>query len=105
MQLKKYEIIIPVFLLFYSFCASMVMGEQRCVVPTVTKNVEGIEDMLKLKLDPNNPDEINAGSSITIKVIDGLPPFNWGEPGNGYSWSIESPTNSRTNQLVCAAGT
>ena len=81
------------------------MGGQPCVVPTVTKNVAGIENILKLKLDPGNQEEIDAGSSITIKIIGGLPPFNWLQPGNGYSWSSSSPNNSRTNQLVCASGT
>ena len=27
----------------------MVTGEERCIVPTVTKNVSGIENMLELK--------------------------------------------------------
>ena len=87
MQLKKYKILFPVFFFLFSLCSSMVTGEERCIVPTVTKNVSGIENMLELKLDPANPDEIEPGSSITIKVLDGCPPFNWGDPGNGYWWN------------------
>lgn len=48
---------------------------------------------------------IAPGGSTTIYVIGGNPPFTWGNPGPGYSWGTDSPTNSRSNQLVCSGGT
>lgn len=68
-----------------------------------------------LKLDPTNPTTISVGQSITINMIDGMGPFTWGDPGNGYTWAygiIPDPskpkikvTDGRSNTLQCASGT
>jgi hypothetical protein len=105
MKQMKHQIFFTVFLLSLTHCVSAVMAEPRCIVPTVTKNVAGIENMLELKLDPSNPDEINPDQTITVKVIGGCPPFDWEDPGHGYSWIKESPTYDRSNQLHCDSGT
>lgn len=91
-------------------------------VPTLTGNAEYPENWycpcdpyIPLEFDPNNPEEINPGASITISVLDGCPPFLWDDPGNGYTWANgtvvdpEQPkikkTNERINTLQCASGT
>ena len=48
--------------------------------------------------DPNNPDEIDRNSSVTIRVIGGFPPYTWQVSGNGFSLS-EGQTQGQTNTL------
>ena len=70
---------------------------------------------IPLEFDPNNPEVISRGGSITISVLDGCPPFIWKDPGEGYSWlngdDVGPPedktkmTTARSNQLKCSSGT
>ena len=86
-----------------------------CPTPTEPGDADYCPVTPILKLDPTNPDEIEAGSSIVIKVLDGGGPFIWGDPGNGYSWAngevIDADnhkrrkTNERSNTLQCTTGT
>jgi len=85
--------------------ANIAAAQDKCIFSTIPGSVQGIEEWLALKLAPDNPEEIDPGGTIAIKVLDGRPPFSWGEPGNGYSWVNGAATNSRTNLLACATGT
>jgi len=79
-------------------------AQDKCIFSTIPGKVNGIEGWLALKFAPDNPEEINPGGTIEINVLDGRPPFSWGEPGNGYLWVNGALTNSRTNLLQCATG-
>jgi len=60
-----------------------------------------------LKYDPNNPDEITCGldNAVTIKIVNGIPPFTWADPGNSYIWESGTTTFVRGNKLRCKGGT
>jgi len=51
----------------------------------------------EFQYDPNNPDEIDRNSSVTISVIGGTSPYTWSVSGTGFS--IPSSTTDRTNAL------
>ena len=71
------------------------MGQERCIVPTVTGEVKDIESWLELQCDPANPEEIDRNSSATIGVIGGAPPYYWEVAGKGFSMTPVTmvPTN------------
>ena len=63
----------------------------------------GYENMEPLQFDPGNDDEIQCGTPITIAVIGGLPPLDWGVPaGSGYSLT---KIDERTYTLSCSGST
>jgi hypothetical protein len=51
----------------------------------------------EFQYDPNNPDEIDRNSSVTISVIGGTQPYTWEVSGTGFI--IPSSTTDRTNTL------
>ena len=63
----------------------------------------------RFEWDPNNPDTMNRNDSVTLNVIDGLPPYSWTVSGNGF-WLEESETAGLSNILysdgtVCGSAT
>ena len=48
---------------------------------------------------------IAPGSSTTVAVKGGCPPYTWGDPGHGYSWAGGSSTMGPSNVLMCAPDT
>lgn len=94
---------------------SSVDCENSQPVPNLPGNSNYCPMIESLKFDPTNPIEIEAEESIEINVLDGMGPFTWGDPGNGYTWANgtvinpEHPkiktTSERSNTLQCASGT
>lgn len=61
------------------------------------------------KWDPTNPQEIGRNSNVEIKVIGGIPQYNWSVSGNGFNLS-QSQSNGVSNILTadstaCGPGT
>ena len=48
--------------------------------------------------NPDNPQEIDRNSSVTISVIGGFPPYTWSVSGNGFSLSLNE-TEVTSNAL------
>jgi hypothetical protein len=49
--------------------------------------------------DPTNPQEIGRNSNVEIKVIGGIPQYNWSVSGNGFNLS-QSQSNGISNILT-----
>lgn len=54
--------------------------------------------------DGSTSDTITPGSSISVYVTGGCPPFNWSVSGIGYNFTA-SNTQARNNVLRCSGGT
>lgn len=83
----------------FCLCSSGVsVADDSCFqgLSTIPGNVQYDESWL-LQWDPNNPEEMDRNSSVTISVIGGFPPYTWQVSGNGFS--IPSSTADRTNTL------
>ena len=101
-KLKLCLMVLP-FVFFLNFGGAL--GQEGCIVPTITKNVKDIQKYLKLKWAPNNPDTVKPydpnvpdSGSVTISVIDGKPDFTWQVSGNDFwfdaNYTITSETTS-----------
>jgi hypothetical protein len=77
----------------------------QCVPPdcpsdisTIPQTVEFTADWL-LEWDPNNPQQINRNSSVTVNVINGVPPYSWSVSGSGFSLD-DNITEGLSNTLL-----
>lgn len=62
--------------------------DQQCQEGINVPTIPGVYTPLpvpELQFDPSNPGEIDRGSSISINVIGGCPPYTWSVNGNGFS--------------------
>ena len=93
-------LLVPPFVFFLS--VSGATGQEGCIVPTIPKNVKGIESLLALQWDPDNPDEIDRGESKEVKVTGGSLPLEWSVSGTGFSLE-DVQTGDRTNTLQASS--
>jgi hypothetical protein len=76
-----------------------VAGDNICLLPNYPE----------LIYDPGNPKNIAPGTSVTIKIIGGVPPFFWSTGTSGFSFAFnQTPTDppandGRSNILTAAA--
>lgn len=82
-KLMPWLLVLP--LVFFLNFGAALGQEEECIVPTIPKNVEGIENLLRLQWDPANPDEIQPDTSAEVKVTGGSLPLGWSVSGNGFS--------------------
>ena len=95
---RKFGVSLLVLSIFFFLNASGAMGLPECG-PTVPGVVAGIESWLALQWDPNNPEEIAASTSVTIRVLNGSPPYTWEvNEQNGFSLEYKE-TSDLSNTL------
>ena len=88
------------FLLFliFSFCLSLSSNISAnlgfCPVSTIQGDVNW-----PLEWDPDNPQEMNSGSSVDVNVIGRCGPFRWTVSGIGFSLA-ENQTQGEFNTLI-----
>lgn len=74
-------------------------GTEGNIGPTIPETYEYPPDWFpEFKYDPNNQEEIDPNSSVTINVIGGIPPYTWSVSGNGFGLS-QIQTNGLSNTL------
>jgi len=109
LNLRKVMLILLVLPFVFFLNLSGAMGQEGCIVPTIPKNVEGIETYLALQWNPTNPKTIDRNSEVTISVIGGFAPYSWSVSGNGFTLGV-SKTTGLQNTLyaddnACGAAT
>ena len=54
----------------------------------------------ELQFDPDNPDQIEPGTSATLTVTGGMPPYAWSVTGDGFSFENEETWLSWNNLVA-----
>lgn len=90
------------------YLSGIAVGADPCFqgFSTIPGSVQYDESWL-LECDPNNPEEIDPGESITISVKGGRPIYSWSVIGNGFSLEHDQ-TKGLSNTLhadIDACGT
>ena len=75
-------------------CAGKAEGVGSQTVPSEFTIVSGWHP--PLQYDPANPQTIERNDSITISVIDGIPPYTWSVSGTGFGVDTEATGSSNT---------
>ena len=108
-MLKKEILKTLILTMMIAFCLLFKLpayAEKKCneaiVVPTPTGNAN-YDNINPLKFHPNNPDEIECGSGVTIAVTGGKSPLTWDVSGNGYS--LDETEDERIYVLSCTGST
>jgi len=83
-KLKTTFLLLPIF--FFIHLSNISAAGDSCFqgFSTMPGSVQYDESWL-LECDPNNPEEIDPGESITISVKGGRPIYSWSVIGNGFS--------------------
>ena len=83
-KLRTAILVLPFILCLY--LSGIAGGADPCFqgFSTIPGSVQYDESWL-LQWDPDNPDEIDSGESITISVKGGRPIYSWSVIGNGFS--------------------
>ena len=67
-------------------------GQEGINGPTITQEYTPLPAP-PFEYAPNNPEEIDRNSSVTISVIGGTPPYSWSVSGTGFHFeSVTGPT-------------
>jgi len=104
-NLKLCLLILP-FVFFLNLSGAV--GQERCIVPTIPKNVEGIAELLALRWASGHPPaEIQPGTDAEVTVVAGFPPLQWSVSGNGFSLDKveEKDVDHERSKLLIASPT